>query len=88
MAFTPEQQSELDYMAAAAAAQQSFAASNETARQAHELAMETKRARIELLRMARETLIENARSKPVAERDVSTEDITAFADTLAAYVNA
>lgn len=88
MAFTPEQQSELDYIAAAAAAQQSTTVATETARREHETAVEAKRARIEALRMARETLIENARSKPVAERDVSAADITAFANTLVAYVNA
>ena len=88
MAFTPEQQSELDYVAATAAAQQSVTAANEAARREHELAMESKRARIEALRMARETLIENARSKSVDERDVTADDITAFAATLVAYIDA
>lgn len=46
-----------------------------------------KQARLEAIRMAKETLIENARSKPVDSRDVTAADITAFADTLIAYVN-
>lgn len=46
-----------------------------------------KQARLEAIRMAKETLIENARSKPVDSRDVTAADITVFADTLIAYVN-
>lgn len=46
-----------------------------------------KQARLEAIRMAKETLLENARSKPVDSRDVTAADITAFADTLLAYVN-
>ena len=88
MAFTPEQQSELEYVAAVSAAQQSVSTSIEASRRIHEVAVEAKRARIEALRMARETLIENARSKPVGERDVTAADVAAFAETLVAYVNA
>lgn len=47
----------------------------------------SKQTRLEAIRMAKETLIENARSKPVDSRDVTAADITAFADTLIAYVN-
>ena len=41
----------------------------------------------EAVRLAKETLIENARSKPVDSRDVSAADIQAFAQTLVAYIN-
>ena len=48
---------------------------------------EIRRARLEVVRMAKETLLENARSKPVDARDVTAADITAFADVLSTYVN-
>ena len=48
---------------------------------------EVRRARLEVIRMAKETLLENARSKPVDSRDVTAADITAFADVLSTYVN-
>lgn len=44
-------------------------------------------ARMEAVKLAKETLIENARSKPVGERDITAADITAFADTLVNYMN-
>ena len=42
--------------------------------------------KLELVRIAHTTLIENSRSKPVGERDISAADITALADTLYTYV--
>jgi hypothetical protein len=41
-----------------------------------------RRARAEVIRLAKETLIENDRNKPTGERGVTAADITAFADTL------
>jgi len=38
--------------------------------------------------LAKEVLIENARSKAVDSRDVAAADITAFAQTLVAYIDA
>ena len=46
-----------------------------------------KQARIEAIRLAKETLIENRRSQPVDAREVTASDITAFADTLIAHMN-
>jgi hypothetical protein len=60
----------------------------EAGRRAHEIAMESRRAKLEAIRLAKETLIENARSKPVDSRDVTPADITAFADALVASINA
>lgn len=77
MALTPEQQAQVDLQEAM-----------ETSRRAHEIAMDKRRARLEAVRLAKETLIENARSKPVDARDVSAADITAFAATLEAHINA
>lgn len=76
MALTPEQQADVDLNEA-----------REAGRRAHELAMEARRAKLEAVRLAKETLIENARSKPVDARDVSAADIQAFAQTLVSYIN-
>lgn len=76
MALTPEQQADVDLNEA-----------REAGRRAHELSMEARRAKLEAVRLAKETLIENARSKPVDARDVSAADIQAFAQTLVSYIN-
>jgi hypothetical protein len=76
MALTPEQQAQLDMQEA-----------TDAPRRAHELAMEQRRARLEAIRLAKETLIENARSKPVDARDVTAADVTTFANALNQYIN-
>jgi len=58
----------------------------EAARHANQLAIVAKQAKLEAVRLAKEVLIENARSKPVDSRDVTAQQITAFADTLTNYV--
>ena len=80
MALTAEQQAEIEMQAALHSAL-------DKPRRDHEFAMEQQRARLENVRLAKETLIENDRSKPVGERGVTAADITAFADTLNNYVN-
>lgn len=42
--------------------------------------------RAEAVRIAQATLTENARSKPTSERNISAEDIKAYADVLAQYI--
>jgi hypothetical protein len=69
-------------------AQQQFQMDMEATRHANQMAAEAKRAKLEAVRLAKETLIENARSKPVDTREVTAADITAFAAALEAYVNA
>jgi hypothetical protein len=76
MALTAEQQAQIDFQNA-----------TEAARHANQLELEARRAKLEAIRLAKETLIENARSKPVDSRDVSAADIQAFAQTLVAYIN-
>ena len=73
MALTVEQQFQMDM---------------ENARHANNMAQQAKQAKLEAVRRAKETLIENARSKPVDTREVTAADITAFAAALEAYVNA
>ena len=60
----------------------------EAARHANQMAIQAKQAKLEAVRLAKETLIENARSKPVDARDVTAADITAFAAALEAHINA
>ena len=69
-------------------AQQQFQMDMEAARHANQMAMQAKQAKLEAIRLAKETLIENARSKPVDARDVTAADITAFAAALEAHINA
>ena len=99
MALTPEQQSDLDFQNALAAAQAEREATSEARRQTNQLAvddaraaqqaeLQAKQAKLDAVRLAKEVLLENSRSKPVDSRDVSSADITAFAETLVAYVNA
>lgn len=61
---------------------------NEAARRDHEKDMEVRRAKLELLRMAKETLVENARNKPIDEAVVTAAAIVAFANELAAQLGA
>jgi hypothetical protein len=63
-------------------------AAMETLRVQREIAMFNATQRLELVRVATATLTENDRQKPVGDRGISASDITAFADTLATYVNA
>jgi Arc/MetJ-type ribon-helix-helix transcriptional regulator len=77
MALTTEQIDQIAYQEA-----------SDAGRRAHEMAMESRRAKLEAIRLAKETLIENARSKPADSRDVTPADITAFADALVASISA
>ena len=69
-------------------AQQQFQLDLENARHANQMAAQAKQAKLEAVRLAKETLIENARSKPADSREVTAADITAFAATLEAHINA
>lgn len=77
MALTPEQQSQVDISDAI-----------EATRHANQMAFQSKQAKLEAVRLAKEVLIENARSKAVDSRDVAAADITAFAGVLVAYIDA
>ena len=77
MALTPEQQAQVD-----------VADAMEATRHANQMALQAKQSKMEAVRLAKEVLIENARSKAVDSRDVTAADITAFAQTLVAYTQA
>jgi autotransporter adhesin len=77
MALTTDQQAQVDMTVAM-----------DAARHANNLTIQSKQAKLEAVRLAQQTLIENARSKAVDSRDVSAADIAAFAQTLVAYIDA
>ena len=60
--------------------------SMETTRHNNNLEIEFRRSKLEAIRLAKETLIENSRSKPVDQRDISAEDIKNFAEVLITYI--
>ena len=77
MALSPEMQAQVD--------QQNAIEDNRAANQA---ASEAKRAKLEALRIAKEVLVENRRTKTAAEAvDIEDADITNFAAALTAFVN-
>ena len=85
MALTAEQQSQLEF--SAATSQQQLSAdnarhANQMELQAANAAIAAASAKLETLRIAQVTLIENSRSKPADQREVTAADIIAFASTL------
>jgi|APGre2960657404_1045060.scaffolds.fasta_scaffold394560_2 hypothetical protein len=76
MALTVEQQAEVEKQAAISAAQV-----NANAGEAN------KQRKTQYLNIAYATLLENKRSLPVEQRQITPAEITAFADSLNAYVN-
>lgn len=88
MALTAEQQSQVDFQIAMNAANNEQQNAMETKRHANQMELQAKQAKLEAVRLAKEVVIENARSKAVDSRDVAAADITAFAQTLVAYIDA
>ena len=76
MALSAEQQAEVDKLNAI-----------EDNRSSNIAVQEAKRAKLDALRMAKDILVENARSKPVDERDITADAVVAFATTLVAYAD-
>jgi hypothetical protein len=77
MALTSEQQAQLDIQLAF-----------ETARAANQAVSDAKRTKLEMVRLAKDVLVENRRNLPVDQRGVTATDITDLATTLVAYINA
>jgi len=76
MALTVEQQAQIEYQIAL-----------EAPRRDYDTGVESRRTRLELIRLAKETLIENNRNKPVDDREIAAADITTFAENLNTYIN-
>jgi hypothetical protein len=77
MALTAEQQGTLELQLAV-----------ETARHNNQMIFMTAQAKLDAIRIAQQTLIENARSKPADEREITPADIAAFATALVTATNA
>lgn len=81
MALTAEQQATLDF-------QVELQNTTENNRAANQAAAQAKQAKLEALRIAKEVLVENRRTKTAAEAvDIDDADITNFAAALTAFVN-
>lgn len=77
MALTPEMQAQVDMQKAI-----------EDNRAANQAAQEAARAKLEAVRMAKEILVENRRTKPAAEAsDITAAAVTTMADELVSYIN-
>ena len=75
MALTPEQQLEVQAAISAAYANTGAVES-------------AKQRKLQAVQIAHTTLLENKRNLPVEQRQITAAEITAFADSLNAYVNA
>lgn len=100
MALTAEQQAEIDVQEAREAGRRAHEQAMETLRSQNNLAaiqaqsnaqaaLVAKQTKLELIRLAKETLVENRRTQPAAAAvDIATADIITFASALEAHVNA
>jgi len=98
MALTPEQQEYVDTQAALALAtsdaqrtmeieRRQHDIDTEVRRREHDIKTEERRSRLELVRAAKEVLIENKRNLPVSDREVTDADIITFASALETFIN-
>jgi hypothetical protein len=77
MAFTEEQQAQLDIQT-----------TTENNRAANQAVADAKRAKLEMVRMAKEILVENRRTQAAADAtDITASAVTALATDLTAFVN-
>ena len=63
-----------------------FNNSLENTRHANEIAQKLLNAKVEAVRLAKETLTENRRNLPVSEREISAEEIIDYAETILTYI--
>lgn len=88
MALTAEQQSLVDVQVAIENARHANQIALEGIRQANQVINSTAQQKLDATRLAQQTLIENARSKPVDEREITPTDIATFATALVTATNA
>ena len=86
MALTADQLQQIEFAVAQSEATLAVSLRAEVDRRTHELQMETRRTRLELLRTARDALTENRKNLPVSDRQISETDIIAFADKLNEFI--
>ena len=87
MALTAEQQAQMEIQLAVETARQTNMMEMETVRNANINSLENKRNKLEAIRLAQQTLVENSRSLPADQRGIAASDITAFAATIQTYIN-
>lgn len=87
MALSDEQQSQIDVQVAIENIRQSNLIEFENLRSSLAASAENIRIKFEAVRLAKDILSENARSKPVDSRDVTSTMILNFADELVNYIN-
>lgn len=88
MALSTDQQAQVELMAAVQTQVEAVRHANALEIEAQRVSAEAKRSKLELVRLAKEVLVENKRSAPAEESGVTAQEITEFANTLAAYVDA
>ena len=77
MALTPEMQAQVDMQNA-----------TENNRAANQAAAEAKRVKLEMVRMAKEVLVENRRTQAAADAtDITASAVTSLATDLTSFVN-
>jgi hypothetical protein len=76
MELTTEQLEQIEFTKAMNAAQQE-----------QQLVGDRRRTKLELLRTAKEVLVENSRNKAIDEREVTSEDIINFAAAMETYID-
>ena len=77
MILTVEQQAQVD-----------MAIAIDNTRHANQMVFLAAQQKSDAIRLAQQTLIENSRSKPADEREITPADIVAFANALVAATNA
>jgi len=87
MALTTDQEQQIEFLIAQTNATQSSTLQAEQERREHEIQMEARRTKLELLRTAKEALTENKKNLPVSERQITEADIISFAETLHEFIN-
>jgi hypothetical protein len=88
MALTSDQQAQVDIQIAVETVRAANQTAFENTRAAAQTVAETKRTKQEMVRLAKEVLVENRRNLPVDQRGVTATDITDLATTLVTYINA
>lgn len=87
MALSTDQQSQADVQLFVQKEMEQIRHQNMMALEQKRAETEARRAKLETLRIAKDMLTENSRSKPVESREVTAADITAFAASLEAHLN-
>lgn len=88
MALTTDQQAQVEIQVAVQTAVEALRHTNQLALEAKRAETEAKRISMDLVRLAKETLVENRRNLPADAREITASDIISFATALSAHVNA